>query len=81
MDIFFAGRWGTICSDGFSLSDARGLCHILTGSSSVLAYGAVGDDNLELVYIVYPPNSLLIPQLFGSVNFKLTSWKEAHASH
>ena len=45
--IFFAGRWGTICSDGFSLSDAQGLCHILTGSTTVLAYGAVGGDNLE----------------------------------
>ena len=45
--IFFAGRWGTICSDGFSLSDAQGLCHILTGSTTVLAYGAVVSDNLE----------------------------------
>ena len=47
IQIFFAGHWGTICSNGFTSSDAQGLCHILTGSSSVLAYGAVGDDNLE----------------------------------
>ena len=47
IQIFFAGRWGTICSNGFTSSDARRLCHILTGSSSVLAYGAVGDHNLE----------------------------------
>lgn len=47
VEIFFAGYWGTICSSGFTLSDAQGLCHILTGSSSVLAYGTVGDDNLE----------------------------------
>lgn len=47
VDIFFAGRWGTICSDGFTLLDAKGLCHILTNSTSVLAYGSVGDDNLE----------------------------------
>ena len=47
VDIFFAGRWGTICSDGFTLQDAMGLCHILTGSSGVLAYGAVGSNNLQ----------------------------------
>ena len=47
VNIFFAGRWGTICSDGFSATDAQGLCHILTGSSSVLAFGAVGSDNIE----------------------------------
>ena len=47
VEIFFAGYWGTICSIGFTLTDAQGLCHILTGSSSVLAYGTVGDDNLE----------------------------------
>ena len=32
IEIFFAGRWGAIRSKGFSLSDAQGLCHILTGS-------------------------------------------------
>ena len=47
VDIFYAGYWGTICSNGFTLSDAQGLCHILTGSPSVLTYGTVGDDNLE----------------------------------
>ena len=47
VDIFFAGHWGTICSNGFTLSEAQGLCHILTGSSSVLSYGTVGNDNLE----------------------------------
>ena len=47
VEIFFAGYWGTICSNGFTLSAAQGLCHILTGSSSVLAYGTVGDNNLE----------------------------------
>ena len=46
VNIFYAGRWGTICSDGFGFSDALGLCHIMTGSSSVLAYGPVGSDNL-----------------------------------
>ena len=44
--IFFAGRWGSICSKGVKLSDAMALCHYLTGSTSVLAYGAVGSDNL-----------------------------------
>ena len=47
VDIFFAGHWGTICSKGVTLSDAQGLCHILTGSSTVLAYGSVGSENLE----------------------------------
>ena len=49
VEIFFAGHWGSICSDKFTLSDAMGLCHILTRSSSVLAYGSTGSDNLELV--------------------------------
>lgn len=47
VEIFYVGRWGTICSSGFTLSDAQGLCHILTGSDLVLAYGTVGSDNLE----------------------------------
>ena len=47
VEIFFAGRWETICSDNFQLSDAMGLCHILTRSSNVLAYGVTGSKNLE----------------------------------
>ena len=47
VEILFAGRWGTIYSDKFKLSDAMGLCHILTHSSDVLAYGVVGSTNLE----------------------------------
>lgn len=42
LDIFYVGRWGTTCTDGFSSTDARALCSILTGSTSVLSYGAVG---------------------------------------
>ena len=41
VEIFFAGRWGTICSDNFTLMDAMGLCSILTGSSDVLAFGTI----------------------------------------
>ena len=47
VEIFFAGRWGSICSDGFTQQDAIGLCHILTRSAGVLAYGAVGSNNLQ----------------------------------
>ena len=47
VEIFFAGRWGTICSQGFTLQDAMGLCHFLTRSADVLSYGAVGSDNLQ----------------------------------
>ena len=47
VDIFYVGRWGTICNDGFSSSDAAALCHILTGSSAVLAYGPVGNSGLQ----------------------------------
>ena len=47
VDVFYVGRWGTICNDGFSSSDAAALCHILTGSSTVLAYGPVGSTGLE----------------------------------
>ena len=47
VEIFYAGQWGTICSNGFTSSDAQGICHILTGSELVLAYGTVGSDNLE----------------------------------
>ena len=46
VDVFYAGRWGTICDDGFSSSDAAALCYILTGSSTVLAYGRVGSSSL-----------------------------------
>ena len=47
VEIFFAGRWGSICGDGFTQQDAMGLCHILTRSAGVLAYGAVGNNNLQ----------------------------------
>ena len=47
VEIFFAGRWGTICSDNFTLTDAMGLCQVITGSTNVLAYGAVGQANLQ----------------------------------
>ena len=47
VEIYFGGRWGTICSDNFQPSDAMGLCHILTRSSDVLAYGTIGSTNLE----------------------------------
>ena len=47
VEIFFAGRWGTICSDNFTQSDAMGLCHILTGSNNVLAYDAAGQASLQ----------------------------------
>lgn len=47
VEIYFSGRWGTICSDNFQLSDAMGLCHILTRSSDVLAYGVIGSTNLK----------------------------------
>ena len=46
VDVFYVGQWGTICNDGFSSSDAAALCHILTGSSGVLAYGTVGSRSL-----------------------------------
>ena len=47
VDIFYVGRWGTICNDGFSSSDAAALCHILTGSTTVLAYGPVGSSRIK----------------------------------
>ena len=46
VEVFYVGRWGTICDDGFSSSDAAALCHNLTGSSTVLAYGTVGSSRL-----------------------------------
>ena len=42
LDIFFVGCWDTTCTDGFTSSDAVAMCSILTGSTSVLSYGAVG---------------------------------------
>ena len=47
VEVFYVGRWGTICNDGFSSSDAAALCHILTGSRTVLAYGTVGSSRLQ----------------------------------
>ena len=46
LDIFFVGRWGTICTEGFHSSDAVAICSILTGSTSVLGYGAVGSQSI-----------------------------------
>ena len=45
LDTFFVGRWGTVCTNGFTSTDARALCSILTGSTSVLSYGAVGSQS------------------------------------
>ena len=48
LEVFFSGKWGSICSDGFSMSDAKVFCVALTGSSNatVLRYGSVGSDGL-----------------------------------
>ena len=46
LEVFFSGKWGSICTDGFSMSDAKVFCVALTGSSTVLRYGSVGSDGL-----------------------------------
>ena len=43
VEVFYVGQWGSVCNHGFSSSDAVALCHTLTGSSTVLAYGAIGN--------------------------------------
>ena len=46
VEVLYNGQWGSICGDGFGSTDASVLCSILTGSSSVLSYGTVGNANL-----------------------------------
>ena len=46
VEVFYSGRWGTVCSNGFDLTDARVLCQMLTGSSTVLRYGTVESEGL-----------------------------------
>ena len=46
VEVFYSGRWGTVCSNGFDLTDARVLCQMLTGSPTVLRYGTVGTEGV-----------------------------------
>ena len=46
LEIFYDGRWGTVCSDGFDSNDASVLCKIPTGSLRYLRYGTVESDDL-----------------------------------
>ena len=41
VELFYVGRWGTVCDDGFSSDDSVALCNILTGSRVALSYGGV----------------------------------------
>lgn len=49
VEVLHNGQWGTVCSDGFSRTDAIMLCRILTGSSSssILRFGTTGSEGLE----------------------------------
>lgn len=60
VEVFNSGEWGTICSDGFDYTDARVLCEILTGSSSILDRGRVGVDGRECVTLTLVPPTIAI---------------------
>lgn len=45
LDVFYVGRWGTTCAEGFDSRDATAICSILTGSTDVLDYGEVGSQS------------------------------------
>ena len=47
LEVFFSGKWGAVCSDGFTSTDASVFCSVTTGSTTVLRYGPVGSDGLE----------------------------------
>ena len=47
LEVFFSGKWGSVCSNGFTLTDARVFCDVTTGSTTVLRYGSVGSEGLE----------------------------------
>ena len=41
VELFYVGRWGTVCEDGFGSDDSVALCNILTGGTVALSYGEV----------------------------------------
>ena len=47
LELFFSGKWGSVCSDGFTSTDASDFCDVTTGSTTVLRYGSVGSEGLE----------------------------------
>ena len=47
IEVHFSGKWGTICSTGFDLSDAMAFCDVFTGSRTVLAFGQVGSEQIQ----------------------------------
>ena len=49
LEVFFSGKWGSICSDGFTSTDAKFYCNSMTGSTTVLRYGPIGSDGLKYV--------------------------------
>ena len=47
LEVYFSGKWGSVCSDGFTLSNAKDFCDIATGSRNVRQFGAVQSSGLE----------------------------------
>lgn len=47
LEVYFSGKWGSVCSDGFTLSNAKDFCDVATGSRNVRRFGAVQSSGLE----------------------------------
>lgn len=52
VEVFYSGRWGTVCSSDINSATADALCVEATGgeSSVALVYGTAGSSRLRYVY-------------------------------
>ena len=47
LEVFYSGKRGSVCSEGFTQSDAEVFCYAVTGSTTTLRYGSVSNGGLK----------------------------------